>query len=589
MKKAIALFAALFLVIGMASAQDTITLTVEADSTGWGYVTGGGSYALGDTATIEAFPNVGYMFLYWNDSITDNPLDVILSQDSSFVAHFGPIDYTITTAADPENAGTVTEGGIYHYGDTITLEASPNLGFLFEMWDDSITDNPRDVVVTQDSSFTALFSLKEYTITGVADPEGAGYVEGDGIYHYGDTISLFAHSNTGYYFERWHDDNTDNPRQVVVKKNATYTASFRAFEYEVTTGSNPEEGGTVSGGGTYPYGETVTLTATANVYYTFLCWSDGIVTNPRNITVTQDTVFKAYFQFNGIPTYVIKAIPNDSILGTTEGSGVYEEGSIVEISATPTSLASFTSWDDGNTDNPRQIEVREDKVFVAMFEALPQYNITVKPIDPNMGTVYGSGYYPFQTVVTIGATPNEGYYFTGWDDGDMSNPRTIIVTRDATFVALFTATPVDTYSVTVYYDENQGIILGANTNYPAGAIASLAALPADGYVFVRWSDGTTDNPKEVVVDHDIVLAAFFNYTDVEENEVNSVSLYPNPANNKLHVKGLEDQHKILIYNAFGILVKTASLNGDGEIDIESLSAGFYLLRVDGQTMKFIKE
>ena len=117
----------------------------------------------------------------------------------------------------------------------------------------------------------------------------------------------------------------------------------------------------------------------------------------------------------------------------------------------------------------------------------------------------------------------------------------------------------------------------------------MAALPADGYVFVRWSDGTTDNPKEVVVDHDIVLAAFFNFTDVEENEVNSVSLYPNPANNKLHVKGLEDQHKILIYNAFGILVKTASLNGDGEIDIESLSAGFYLLRVDGQTMKFIKE
>ena len=43
MKKAIEQIAALIFVLGMASAQDTITLTVEADSTGWGTVTGGGS------------------------------------------------------------------------------------------------------------------------------------------------------------------------------------------------------------------------------------------------------------------------------------------------------------------------------------------------------------------------------------------------------------------------------------------------------------------------------------------------------------------------------------------------------------------
>ena len=589
MKKAIALFAALFFVLGMASAQDTITLTVEADSTGWGTVTGGGSYTLGDTATIEAFPNIGCEFLYWNDSITDNPLDVIVTQDSNFVAHFGLIDYTITTLSTPESAGTVTEGGIYHYGDTLTLEALPNTGYVFKMWSDSITDNPRTVIVTDSQTFTAVFVVRQCAITASASPANSGYVDGGGTYDYGDTISLFAQSNPGHYFYQWDDSITDNPRQVIVEGDATFTALFLSYEYQITTGCQPEEGGVVYGGGTFHYGETVTLQARAKPGYSFICWNDGLVTNPRDIIVTGDAFFKALFQHDPVPTYTLTVTPNDPTLGTVDGGGEYPEGTVVEISATPSSLATFTGWDDGNTDNPRQIEVTEDMAFVAIFEALPQYTITVRPHDESMGTTYGSGSYTAQTVVTIGATPYEGYYFAGWEDGDMSNPRTIIVTESAIYVAMFTVTPVETYYVTVYYDESPGFILGANTEYPAGATSSLGAIPAEGYTFVRWSDGTTDNPKEIVVDHDIVLAAFFNYTDVDENGNETVSLYPNPANDKLHIVGFEGRHNVQIYNALGMLVKTTNVGEDREIDINGLSAGVYLLRIDGHSMRFVKK
>ena len=37
------------------------------------------------------------------------------------------------------------------------------------------------------------------------------------------------------------------------------------------------------------------------------------------------------------------------------------------------------------------------------------------------------------------ATPNEGYEFTGWNDGNTENPRTVTVTSDTAFVAIFTA------------------------------------------------------------------------------------------------------------------------------------------------------
>ena len=36
------------------------------------------------------------------------------------------------------------------------------------------------------------------------------------------------------------------------------------------------------------------------------------------------------------------------------------------------------------------------------------------------------------------ATANEGYEFTGWNDGNTENPRTVTVTSDTAFVAIFT-------------------------------------------------------------------------------------------------------------------------------------------------------
>ena len=641
----------------LAAPQPSYTLTVEVDSIGGGTVTGGGTYYYGDTATIEAIPELGYEFLYWNDSITDNPHDIVITQDSTFIAHFGQIDYTITTLVIPLNSGTVTEGGIYHYGDTLTLEAVANPGFEFERWNDSVTDNPRDIIVTQDSTFIAWFNTQQFTITVVSDnpewgsvtgggtypygdtiqiaatanlgyefvrwedgntdnprviivtedqtftahfsiqrclittdvtPEGAGTVEGGGTYDYGTTIQLTAINNTGYEFSMWEDGDITNPRSILVEGDATFVAVLVPLQYEITTECEPVEGGTVSGAGTYDYGSVVALTATPNENYTFLCWSDGIVTNPREITVTADAHFKALFHLNGTPQYTITVTANEPGLGTVTGSGTYPEGTTIEISAIPNEDAVFTSWDDGNTENPRTIVVKKDMEFVAIFAKVETFTITVRPENAQHGTTYGSGIYPVNQEVTIGATPNEGFYFTGWQDGDMHNPRTIIVTGDAEYIASFSQNPVHTYTVTVYYDENQGFILGAG-EYTEGSTASIAAIPADGYYFVKWSDGTTDNPKEVLVDHDIVLAAFFNGTGIEESGWEGVNLYPNPANDKIRIEGLEGEHEIQIYNAFGLLVMTTILEGDSEINICDLPAGYYLIRIDNRVMKFIKE
>ena len=646
------------LIVKPAPPQPEYTLTVEVDSIGGGTVTGGGIYHYGDTATIEAIPDMGCEFLFWNDGIVTNPRDIIITQDTTFIAHFNRFNYTIETAVIPLNSGTVTGGGNYPYGDTITLEAVANPGFIFERWTDSITDNPREVVVTQDSTFIAMFSPRQYTITVESDhpgwgtvagggtyyygdtiqisataylgfqfngwddgntdnprtiivtddlrylglfgvqqclikteviPEGAGTVNGGGTYDYGTTIHLTAHSNTGYTFTQWNDGNITNPRSVFVEGNATYTAVFTPLQYEITTECDPVEGGTVTGAGTYDYGSTATLTATPNENYIFLCWSDGIASNPRNVTVTSNANYKALFHLNGTPQYTITVVANDTLLGTVTGSGTYPSGTTIDIEARPYSGAVFTSWDDGNTDNPRSVTVTQDMTFMAIFTEVETYLITVRPENPLQGSTYGSGQYQLNQEVSIGAVPRPGYYFSGWQDGDMNNPRTIIVTGAAEYIASFSQDPVETYTVTVYYDESEGFILGAGT-YQAGAIASIAAIPADGFYFKKWGDGTTDNPKEVVVDHDIVLAAFFEGTGVDEDGFTTINLYPNPANDKIHIEGLEGEHEIQIYNAFGMLVMTTTLQGDSEINISDLPTGYYLMRIDNhRAVKFIKE
>lgn len=634
------------------------TLTVTVNDTLMGSVIGEGTYPLGDTVTIEAFPNTGYTFLYWHDSITDNPRDILFTQDTTFTAYFGLAEYTITTAVNPEGTGTVTEGGIYHYGDTITLVAVADSSYLFLRWDDGNTDNPRDVIVTQSATFiayfvnaectietlvtpegtgtvtgagtypygdtivliatpitgyefiswndgntenprtlvvtenqtyTAQFDIIQHVVTTVVTPEGSGTVEGGGIYPYGETVTLTAQNNTGYIFKMWSDEVFDNPRQVVVDRDTTYTAVFSPLQYTITTGSDPEEGGVVEGGGSYPYGEPVTLTARPANNYSFLCWQDGITSNPRNIIVTGDATYKALFRFTGTVEYHIKLIPSDASMGTVEGEGQYPAGSVIEIKAVPFEHAQFVGWDDGNTDNPRTLVVNSDMILTAIFEPRPMYTITVTSISNTMGTVFGGGTFYANTEINIGAIPYEGFHFAGWQDGEMSNPRTITVTEDAEYIANFSQTLPTTYTVTVHYLPEQGYILGAGS-YIEGTTATLVAIAKEGYVFAQWSDGITDETREILVDHDIELSAFFSFTDVEENDAISLCLYPNPASDVIRIEGTEGIHDICIFNLMGQVVKTATIQDNEEIHIDDLPAGLYLIRIDSlHAIRFIKE
>ena len=66
-----------------------------------------------------------------------------------------------------------------------------------------------------------------------------------------------------------------------------------------------------------------------------------------------------------------------------------------------------------------------------------KYTITVNVNDPAMGTVTGGGEFKENTQINIEAKAYEGYIFIAWTDGNTDNPRSVIVTNNATYTAMF--------------------------------------------------------------------------------------------------------------------------------------------------------
>ena len=122
-------------------------------------------------------------------------------------------------------------------------------------------------------------------------------------------------------------------------------------------------------------------------------------------------------------------------MGQVTGGKVYEYNTQATIVAVANEGYGFVQWNDGNTQNPRTFTVTSDSAFVATFDA--KYTISVTSADAVMGTVVGSGKFMNNTQTTIEATPNDGYAFVQWNDLNTENPRTILVTSDATYTATF--------------------------------------------------------------------------------------------------------------------------------------------------------
>ena len=75
--------------------------------------------------------------------------------------------------------------------------------------------------------------------------------------------------------------------------------------------------------------------------------------------------------------------------------------------------------------------------------------------------------------------------------------------------------------------------------------------------------------------------------NVDEVETESVTVFPNPAKERITIKGLDHSEKADIFNTTGQLVMTVTVDADKEIDVSHLTPGLYLIHCGNRVVRFI--
>lgn len=293
-------------------------------------------------------------------------------------ALFTPPLRTVTLAANDSTLGLVLGGGSYHEGSTVVIRAVPRTDCSFLHWNDGVVANPRSIVLMSDTTFTAVFDSIRYSLNVVSADSSMGTTTGSGLYRPGVAATIGALPAPGYRFQRWNDGFTENPRSVTVTGNATYTAYFETApvpSHAVNVVSSNHSMGTVTGGGIYPEGAEITISASPREGYLFTHWNDGDTANPRIVTVVGDITYIAYFAEPLPPQYTITVGSNNAAWGTVSGGGTYYEGTTATLTATASEGYHFVQWHDGVTTNPRTVTVTEDSTYTAFFAADPHEGV----------------------------------------------------------------------------------------------------------------------------------------------------------------------------------------------------------------------
>ena len=592
-------------------------ITAVANPTAGGVVTGAGNYDHFSTCTLTATANTGYTFLNWtkNGTVvsTNTTYSFMVESAADFVANFQLNSYAITATLDPTDAGTVTGAGTYNHFETCTLTANPSSSYLFVNWTKNgtvvSTDLSISFEVTGPAAYVAHFIPNTYVITATAVPSYAGTVTGAGTYYYNTTCTLTATPNTGHHFMNWTKNgtvvSTEESISFTVTANEEYVAHFDANVYQVTLFAYPSVGGTVTGGGAYPYGQTCVIEAVANEGYTFVEWKlnddEVISTTPTYMfNVTENVAFVAYF---ALETHEITATANPADGGTVTGAGTYNHGESCTLTAAAAEGYTFVNWTlDGvvvSTSANYTFTVTESNDYVANF-SLNSYEITATANPMEGGSVTGAGNYNYGASCTLTATPATGYNFVNWTkNGTVVSTEasySFTVTGAGAYVANF---EIITFVITATVaPDGAGEVEGAGT-YNYGATVTMTATAAEGYRFVNWTEGdevvSVEETFTFTALSDRQLVAHFQSTvGVGETEWPEVSVYPNPATDKLYIETHRQSSRCEIYTITGAMVYSQDDCIDQiVIEVSDFTAGAYIVRIISDSMvqniRFIKQ
>jgi Leucine-rich repeat (LRR) protein/ribosomal protein L21E len=467
---------------------------------------------------VEAIPTEGYQFAGWKSGLNgDQPEQTItMTEDITIGAKFTKQSAPIII--EKSGKGNVEiKPADYKYGEEVKLIAKPDTSsseiWKFKQWSGDIEDkeNPKEMIA-ENINLRAEFVRYYNQVTEVS---GEGSIElkpDQKQYKRGTSVEIIANPADNWQLKEWAGDlaGTKVDKEIIVEDTNFADRIEIKANFEKQTGNlitNTTEGGTIKIDPIqedYNVGDTITITADANEGYHFVNWTGDISGDQasKEITVDNEMSIKAVFEINNYQ------ISSDVIgEGTVTGTGSYDYGAQVELSAKPDTSSSeiwkFEGWRGAknSSDSPLVFKATEDLNIEAEF--VRYYNKSTN--------ISGSGsislspdkdQYKHGEEIEVTANAADGAKFKEWS-GDLSGTKTVkkIRVENTTFADRIEikANFVELYYIDTASEGSGKITLTPDKEYYSeGEEVTIKAEGINEYSFAKWIGDQFNGAQEAI-------------------------------------------------------------------------------------------
>ena len=290
--------------------------------------------------------------------------------------------------------------------------------------------------------------------------------------------------------------------------------------HSINLSANPDNGGTLTGTGTYRHGQSVSINAEPSRGYTFLNWTeDGeIISSETNLTflAVRDRQLIANFKTpeTSEPVtdpeedadeeeheYTISLLADPGEGGELTGGGTFSEGLEIVVAAEPAEGYQFVNWvEDGENISKSAIlsfTVTRNRTLTAKFIEVEteepqkeQFDVTLSADPEEGGTVEGAGQFDAKTRVTVTAEPAEGYLFENWTE--VITEVEIIDDQEIFREKEISASANRQYTFTL--ERSRNLIANFSTEQVEEPLEIIEALAVNGSIEIVFNRDLPDHP-----------------------------------------------------------------------------------------------
>ena len=506
-----------------------------------GTITGAGNYVHGTQVNLIAMPNEGYEFVNW----TENGVQVSTNTSHSFTAYtdrtllanFKLKTYKLTTFVLGQGAVRKTPDiDVYSFGDVVQLTADPEQGWNFTGWSGDLigSTNPASITLDGNKIVAANFALNNYIITASVGNGGNMVPAGRVLVNHGESKTFTITPNQGYSIEDLIvDGQSVGPNNSYTFNNVTAEHTIHAIfslvppkTYTVIFNVNDKQG-TLQGAVVTFNDDTKITDSLGKAVFTdvqagskaYTVSKEGYNDATDNLLVDGDKTVDV-FLVKKIHTLAINLV-GEGIVTKNPDKAAYSHNEVVQLTAYPIEGWTFSRWsgDILSEENPVDVMMNFDRSVTAIFEALPQYTLTIEKTgdgtvtaDPTPNT---SGKYTVGTEVTLTAEAAPGWQFVAWVVGETqfkSDNLSIIIDGNKNVQAIFELYKPRLVVNTTGSGEVALDPSSSDNKYDIGTSVQLTPIPDFGWVFVKWyvnGVASIDNPLTLVMNADTVVEAVF--------------------------------------------------------------------------------